>query len=62
VRDSHGKVVGRIMRHPQAAKDQPWFWTIVAREIPLSVHNHGYLATREHAMIDFKARWSSSIN
>jgi hypothetical protein len=25
VRNSHGKVVGRIMLHPQAPKDQPWF-------------------------------------
>jgi hypothetical protein len=25
VRDSHSKVVGRIMLHPQAPKDQPWF-------------------------------------
>jgi hypothetical protein len=33
VQDSHGKVVGRIMLHPQAPKDQPWFWTITAREI-----------------------------
>ena len=39
-----GKVVGRIMRHPQAPEDKPWFWTIVAREIPPSVHNHGYSA------------------
>jgi hypothetical protein len=47
VRDSHGKVVGRIIRHPQAPKDLPWFWTITAREIPPSVHNRGYSATRE---------------
>jgi hypothetical protein len=26
------KVVGRIMLHPQAPKDLPWFWTITARE------------------------------
>jgi hypothetical protein len=44
VRDSHGKVVGRIMRHPQAPKDQPWFWTITAREIPPSIHNRGYFS------------------
>jgi hypothetical protein len=62
VRDSHGKVIGRIMLHPQAPKDQPWFWTIVAREIPPSVQNHGYSATREQAMADFKVRWSASIN
>ena len=24
VRDDTGRVVGRIMRHPQAPKDQPW--------------------------------------
>jgi hypothetical protein len=23
-----GKVVGRVMRHPQAPEEQPWFWTI----------------------------------
>jgi hypothetical protein len=34
VRDSHSKVVERIMHHPQAPQDQPWFWTITAREIP----------------------------
>ena len=60
VRDGHGKVVGRIMRHPQASKDQPWLWTIVAREIPPSVHNHGYSATREQAMADFKTRWAAT--
>ena len=52
-------VVGRIMLHPQAPKDQPWFWTITAREIAPSVHNRGYSATREQAMADFKARWLS---
>ena len=60
VHDSHGKIVGRIMLHPQAPKNQPWFWTIVAREIPPSVHNHGYSATREQAMADFKTRWAAT--
>jgi hypothetical protein len=59
VRDSHRKVVGRIMLHPQAPEDQPWFWTITAREIPPSVYNHGYSATREQAMADFKKQWSN---
>ena len=63
VRDrARNVVVGRIMLHPQAPKGQPWLWTITAREIPESVHNRGYSATRERAMIDFKARWLASID
>src|SRR5262245_54345054 len=59
VRDrARNVVVGRIMLHPQAPKDQPWFWTITAREIPPSVHNRGYSTTREQAMTDFKTRSS----
>jgi hypothetical protein len=48
----------------QAAKlaGYPQGWTITALEIPLSVHNHGYSATREQAMKDFKARWTATIN
>jgi hypothetical protein len=41
VRDNAGKVVGRIMRHPQAPETQPWFWTITSREQPPSVYNRG---------------------
>ena len=63
VRDrARNVVVGRIVFHPQAPKDRPWRWTITAREIPPSVHNDGYSATREQAMKDFKARWLASIN
>ncbi|MGA7664990.1 MAG: hypothetical protein WBW13_09110 [Pseudolabrys sp.] len=51
------RVIGRIMLHPQAPKDQPWFWTITAREAKPSVYNKGYAASREQAMADFKARW-----
>jgi hypothetical protein len=54
--DASGPVVGRIMRHPQAPEDQPWFWTITAREQPSSVYNRGYAACREQAMRYFKAR------
>jgi len=61
VRDSLGKVVGRIMRHPQTPKDHPWFWTITAREMPPSVHNHGYSATREQAMAAFKHRVAARV-
>jgi len=59
VRDSLGKVVGRIMRHSQAQKGRPWFWTITAREMSPSVNNHGYAASREQAMADFKMQWLS---
>jgi hypothetical protein len=51
-----GKVVGRIMLHPQAPKQQPWFWTIT-QGLPPSTSNRGYAATRLQAMTDFKARW-----
>jgi len=61
VRDqARNVVVGRIMLHPQAPKDQPWFWTITAREIPPSIYNRGYPATREQAMADFKTRWAAT--
>jgi hypothetical protein len=52
-----GEVVGRIMLHPQAPKEQRWFWTITSLEMPPSVYNRGYAATCEQAMADFKARW-----
>ena len=62
VRDQAHNVVGRIMLHPQAPRDRPWFWNITAPEISPSVHNRGYSTTREQAMTDFKARWLASIN
>jgi hypothetical protein len=51
------EVVGRVMLHPQASKEEPWFWTITTLEKPPSVYNRGYATTREQAMADFKARW-----
>jgi hypothetical protein len=55
--DGTGPVVGRIMRHPQAPEEQPWFWTITAREQSPSVYNRGYAASREQAIRYFKARY-----
>ena len=58
--DASGGVVGRIFRQPRAPKEQPWYWTITAREQPPSVYNHGYAASREQAMRYFKARWTAT--
>ena len=33
VRNATGRVVGRIVRHPQARKGHEWLWMISAREI-----------------------------
>ncbi|MGB8826880.1 MAG: hypothetical protein WCD25_26410 [Pseudolabrys sp.] len=60
--NASGRVVGRIFRQPRAPKEQPWFWTITAREKSPSVYNRDYAASREQAMADFKARWFASIN
>jgi endonuclease YncB( thermonuclease family) len=40
------RVIGRIMRHPQAPEGRPWFWTIVQGIAP-ALDGHGYSATRE---------------
>ena len=55
--DASGGVVGRIFRQPRAPKEQPWYWTITAREQPPSVYNRGYAANREQAMRYFNARY-----
>jgi len=52
-----GRVIGRIMLHPQAPDGHPWFWTITDPDIRPSLDKRGYSATRELAMADFKARW-----
>jgi hypothetical protein len=49
------KNVGRIMLHPHAPKDRPWFWTV--SRFPQKPTERGYSATREDAMADFKAAW-----
>jgi hypothetical protein len=52
----------RILLHLQASIDRPRFCTITAREIPPTIQNRGFSATREKAMADFKARWAATIN
>jgi len=52
-----GCVIGRIMLHPNAAPECPWFWTITDPEAEPSLANRGYSGTREDAMADFKSRW-----
>jgi hypothetical protein len=52
-----GKVIGRIMLHPQAPQGQPWFWTITALDRKPSAYDRGYSATRQEAMTAFKTQW-----
>ena len=60
--DASGKVIGRIFRQPRAPMEQPWFWTITAREQQPSVYNRGYAASREQAVRYFKARYVGPSN
>jgi len=53
-----GQVVGRIMRHPRAPEDRPWFWTVTALGDPPS-SNYGYSTSREKAITDFRLQWAT---
>jgi hypothetical protein len=53
------KVIGRIVRHPQAPMETPWFWVIVAEGLGSSwLMDRGYAVSREHALAQFRARWT----
>jgi hypothetical protein len=54
-----GRCVGRIFLSPQSPPDRNWMWTITAVDFTPSIDNRGYSATREQAMMDFKAQWLS---
>jgi len=51
-----GRVIGRIFLSPHAPPEHPWLWTITAPDLPPSAYNHGYCATRDQAMANFRAR------
>ena len=52
-----GRVIGRIFLSPQAPAARNWMWTISVMDYPRTIHSRGYSATREQAMMDFKAQW-----
>ena len=55
------KVIGRIVRHPQAPMEAPWFWAITTEGLSRSwLADRGYAVSREHALAQFRARWIST--
>jgi hypothetical protein len=55
------KVIGRIVRYPQAPMEAPWFWVIIAKDLsPPWLRDRGYAVSREHALEQFRARWTLS--
>jgi hypothetical protein len=50
------RLVGRILWHSDGPPRRSWSWGILLRERPRR-RDHGYAATREVALENFKARW-----
>jgi hypothetical protein len=56
--DENGRSVVRILWLHNAPRETPWFRTITER-VPQGAYDRGYVASREQAMGDFKARWNA---
>jgi hypothetical protein len=54
---AEGVVVGRIMKTAAAPEASPWFWSLAYGYHYDRTPTHGYAATREAAMADFKKSW-----
>jgi hypothetical protein len=52
-----GRIIGRIVKRAYSPNGRPWVWIIT---VPSFFNNHGYSATREQAMADFKMRWAAT--
>jgi len=52
-----GRIIGRIVKRACSPNGRPWVWIIT---VPSFFNNHGYSATREQAMADFKMRWAAT--
>ena len=57
VRDGD-RVIGRIVRHPQAPNEAPWFWAITAESRKPSLTDRGYAASCEDAIAQFNSQRS----
>src|ERR1700676_2149888 len=56
--DENRKPIGRIVWTHVASGATPWFWTVFRLHEPQDPTDRGYAATRDEAMLAFKAAWS----
>ena len=61
VLDADRREIGRIMLHPQAPPDRPWFWTVTAR-VPQHATEKGYAGSLDDAKAAFKAAWLRGVD